>query len=299
LVNGKRKIVSSAFEHHAVIRTLELLQKESFEIILLPVYENGVVVVSDLERVLNESADDVAFVTIMHVNNEIGTIQPIEEIGLVCNEYGVPFHTDAVQSIGNVEIDVQKQRMGLMSLSGHKIHAPKGIGILYAKKEFELTPLIIGGKQERGYRAGTENVMAIIGVAKAIQIATTSILPKNEKLRKLAKKIMENFDKIEKSKLNGDREKRIGGIVNYSFEGIVGDMLVNTLDCQGIYVSNGSACASDSLDASHVLLSLGLSREMALANLRISMSEYTTEDEIDKLINAVPVVVEGLRSMGN
>jgi len=297
LSKGKKKIVSSAFEHPAIMRVLELLRNDGFEIILLPVYKNGIVDLSDLKKVLDESSHDVAFVTVMYVNNEIGTIQPIKEIGLMCAEYEVPLHTDAIQAIGNVEIDVQKQSICLLTISGHKIHAPKGIGVLYAKKGYDLIPLIVGGEQERGYRAGTENIAAIIGMSKAMQIATANMAIKNEKINKFSSKIIYNFDKIEKSQFNGDRKNCIGGIVNYSFEGIVGDMLVKTLDCQGIFVSNGSACASNSLHASHVLLSLGLSREMALSNLRISMSEYTTENEIDELIITVSAVVEKLRSM--
>ena len=291
---GKKHIVSSVFEHHAVLHCLESLEKEGFEVTYLPVYENGVVRVEDVKNAIR---DDTALVTIMYANNEIGTIQPIPEIGEICREKGVYFHTDAVQAVGNVPINVKEQNIDMLSLSGHKIHAMKGVGLLYVNKKIRLAPFIEGGAQESGKRAGTENIAAIVGLATALQEATRGVEAKNRLLMPLRDKIIDAFSKIEAARLNGDRDKRLCGTVNFSFVGVEGESLLLQLDLHGIAASSGSACTSGSLDPSHVLLALGLPHEVAHGSLRISMSEYTTEAEIDELIKAVPEIVEKLRKM--
>lgn len=291
---GKKHIITSVFEHHAVLHTLDALKKEGFEVTYLPVYSNGIVKVED---VANAIRPDTALVTIMYANNEIGTIQPIPEIGALCKEKGVIFHTDAVQAIGNVHINVKEQNIDMLSLSGHKIHAQKGCGVLYVNKKYRLTPFIDGGAQERGRRAGTENVPAIVGLGVAITDAVNGVDAKNEKLKKFSDKIYSEIMKIDRVHLNGDREKRMPSNLNFSFEGVEGESLLLQLDLQGIAASSGSACTSGSLDPSHVLLSIGLPHEVAHGSLRISMSEYTTEEEIDKLIEVLPVIVNKLRSM--
>ena len=291
---GKKHIITSVFEHHAVLHTLDALKKEGFEVTYLPVYSNGIVKVED---VANAIRPDTALVTIMYANNEIGTIQPIPEIGALCKEKGVIFHTDAVQAIGNVHINVKEQNIDMLSLSGHKIHAQKGCGVLYVNKKYRLPPFIDGGAQERGRRAGTENVPAIVGLGVAITDAVNGVDAKNEKLKKFSDKIYSEIMKIDRVHLNGDREKRMPSNLNFSFEGVEGESLLLQLDLQGIAASSGSACTSGSLDPSHVLLSIGLPHEVAHGSLRISMSEYTTEEEIDKLIEVLPVIVNKLRSM--
>lgn len=291
---GKKHIITSVFEHHAVLHTLDALKKEGFEVTYLPVYSNGIVKVED---VANAIRPDTALVTIMYANNEIGTIQPIPEIGALCKEKGVIFHTDAVQAIGNVHINVKEQNIDMLSLSGHKIHAQKGCGVLYVNKKYRLPPFIDGGAQERGRRAGTENVPAIVGLGVAITNAVNGVDAKNEKLKKFSDKIYNEIMKIDRVHLNGDREKRMPSNLNFSFEGVEGESLLLQLDLQGIAASSGSACTSGSLDPSHVLLSIGLPHEVAHGSLRISMSEYTTEEEIDKLIEVLPVIVNKLRSM--
>lgn len=291
---GKKHIITSVFEHHAVLHTMDSLKKEGFEITYLPVYSNGIVKVED---VANAIRPDTALVTIMYANNEIGTIQPIPEIGALCKEKGVIFHTDAVQAIGNVHINVKEQNIDMLSLSGHKIHAQKGCGVLYVNKKYRLPPFIDGGAQERGRRAGTENVPAIVGLGVAITDAVNGIDSKNEKLKKFSDRIYNEIMKIERVHLNGDREKRMPSNLNFSFEGVEGESLLLQLDLQGIAASSGSACTSGSLDPSHVLLSIGLPHEVAHGSLRISMSEYTTEEEVDKLIEVLPVIVDKLRSM--
>lgn len=291
---GKKHIVSSVFEHHAVLHCLESLEKEGFEVTYLPVYENGVVRVEDVKNAIR---DDTALVTIMYANNEIGTIQPIPEIGEICREKGVYFHTDAVQAVGNVPINVKEQNIDMLSLSGHKIHAMKGIGLLYVNKKIRLAPFIEGGAQESGKRAGTENIAAIVGLATALQEATRGIEAKNRLLTPLRDKIIDAFSKIEAARLNGDRDKRLCGTVNFSFVGVEGESLLLQLDLHGIAASSGSACTSGSLDPSHVLLALGLVHEVAHGSLRISMSEYTTEAEIHELIKVVPEIVDKLRKM--
>lgn len=291
---GKKHIITSVFEHHAVLHTMDSLKKEGFEITYLPVYSNGIVKVED---VANAIRPDTALVTIMYANNEIGTIQPIPEIGALCKEKGVIFHTDAVQAIGNVHINVKEQNIDMLSLSGHKIHAQKGCGVLYVNKKYRLPPFIDGGAQERGRRAGTENVPAIVGLGVAITDAVNGIDSKNEKLKKFSDRIYNEIMKIDRVHLNGDREKRMPSNLNFSFEGVEGESLLLQLDLQGIAASSGSACTSGSLDPSHVLLSIGLPHEIAHGSLRISMSEYTTEEEVDKLIEVLPVIVNKLRSM--
>lgn len=291
---GKKHIITSVFEHHAVLHTLDALKKEGFEVTFLPVYSNGIVKIED---VANAIRPDTALVTIMYANNEIGTIQPIPEIGALCKEKGVIFHTDAVQAIGNVHINVKEQNIDMLSLSGHKIHAQKGCGVLYVNKKYRLPPFIDGGAQERGRRAGTENVPAIVGLGVAITDAVNGVDAKNEKLKKFSDKIYNEIMKIDRVHLNGDREKRMPSNLNFSFEGVEGESLLLQLDLQGIAASSGSACTSGSLDPSHVLLSIGLPHEVAHGSLRISMSEYTTEEEIDKLIEVLPVIVNKLRSM--
>ena len=291
---GKNHIVSSVFEHHAVLHCLESLEKEGFEVTYLPVYENGIVRVEDVKNAIR---DDTALVTIMYANNEIGTIQPIPEIGEICREKGVYFHTDAVQAVGNVPINVKEQNIDMLSLSGHKIHATKGIGLLYVNKKIRLAPFIEGGAQESGKRAGTENIAAIVGLATALQEATRGVEAKNRLLTPLRDKIIDAFSKIEAARLNGDRDKRLCGTVNFSFVGVEGESLLLQLDLHGIAASSGSACTSGSLDPSHVLLALGLVHEVAHGSLRISMSEYTTEAEIDELIKVVPEIVDKLRKM--
>lgn len=291
---GKKHIITSVFEHHAVLHTCQALEKEGFEVTYLPVYENGIVKVEDVKNAIR---DDTALVTIMYANNEIGTIQPIEEIGAVCREKKVLFHTDAVQAVGHVEIDVNKQNIDMLSISGHKIHAQKGIGALYVKKGIPLTNLIYGGAQERNKRAGTENLPAIMGFAKAMEIANTDIQKRAEKTAKQRDRLIEEILKISHTRLNGDPVKRLPGTVNISIEGVEGESLLLMLDIKGICASSGSACTSGSLDPSHVLLALGLKHEVAHGSLRLSISDETTDEDIDYIIKTVPEVVDKLRAM--
>ncbi len=291
---GKKHIITSVFEHHAVLHTCQALEKEGFEVTYLPVYDNGVVKVEDVKNALR---DDTALVTIMYANNEIGTIQPIKEIGALCRENKVLFHTDAVQAVGHVEINVTDQNIDMLSISGHKIHAQKGIGALYVKKGIPLTNLIYGGAQERNKRAGTENLPAIMGFAKAMEIACTDIEKRAERTAKQRDRLIEEILKIPRTRLNGDPVKRLPGTVNISIEGIEGESLLLMLDIKGICASSGSACTSGSLDPSHVLLALGLKHEIAHGSLRLSISDETTDEDIDYIIEAVPEVVEKLRAM--
>ncbi|MDR2531883.1 MAG: IscS subfamily cysteine desulfurase [Oscillospiraceae bacterium] len=291
---GKRHIISSEFEHHAVLHVLQSLEKNGFEVTYLPVYEKGAVRVADLEKAIRP---DSALVTIMHVNNEIGTIQPVSDIGAVCKERGILFHSDAVQALGNVPIDIQKLNADFLSLSGHKIHAVKGVGALYISKKIRFAPYIEGGAQESGLRAGTENIAGIAGFAKAAQEAADGVEEKNAKLLPLCDKLYRGIMKLEKVHLNGCYEQRVVNNLNFSFEGIEGESLLLMLDMAGICCSSGSACTSSSLDPSHVLLALGLPHEVAHGSLRISMSRYTTEAEIDRLLEVLPGVVGKLRAM--
>ncbi len=291
---GKKHLITSVFEHHAVLHCMETLEKEGFEVTYLPVYENGIVKTEDVAKAIRE---DTALVSIMYANNEIGTIQPIAEIGEICRDKGVYFHTDAVQAVGNVHINVKEQNIDMLSLSGHKIHAPKGVGLLYVNKKIRLAPYIEGGAQESGRRAGTENIAGIVGLATALTEAEKGIDEKNAKLKKYQDRIIEELSKIDRVHLNGDREKRLCGNVNFSFEGVEGEALLLQLDLKGIAASSGSACTSGSLDPSHVLLSIGLPHEIAHGSLRISMSEYTTDEEIDEFLTVLPEIISKLRSM--
>lgn len=292
--SGKKHIISSAFEHHAVLHTLEKLKKEGFEITLLPVHSDGFVRVDELKNAIRE---DTALVTIMFANNEIGTIQPIAEIGAVCRERGVLFHTDAVQAAGHVKIDVKAQNIDMLSIASHKFHGPKGAGALYVRKGIPLLNLIEGGAQERGKRAGTENVPAIVGMAAALKESCDNLDKNFTFVKGLRDKIARELSKIPHSKINGDLERGLAGTLNMCFEGIEGESLLLLLDDRGISASSGSACTSGSLDPSHVLLALGLPHEVAHGSLRISLCEYNTEEEADHIIKNVPEVVEYLRSM--
>lgn len=291
---GKRHIISSAFEHHAVLHTLNKLEKEGFEIELLPVGSLGTITAQQVKDAIR---DDTCLVTIMYANNEIGSIMPIKEIGAVCHEKGVLFHTDAVQAVGHEKIDVCEQNIDLLSLSAHKFHGPKGIGALYAKKGTSLTNIIEGGAQERGKRAGTENIPAIMGMAAALKEACSNIDENKEKISKLRDKLIDGLSKIPHSALNGDPVNRLSGNISFCFEGIEGESLLLLLDAKGICASSGSACTSGSLDPSHVLLAIGRPHEVAHGSLRLSLCEWNTDEEVDKIIDEVPKVVEYLRNM--
>lgn len=291
---GKNHIITSAFEHHAVLHTCDALKKEGFEITLLDVHSDGLVRPEELEAAIK---DTTALVSIMYANNEIGTIQPIEELGAVCRRHGVLFHTDAVQAMGNVPIDVKKQNIDLLSMTAHKLHGPKGCGALYIRQGVRPQILIDGGAQERGMRAGTENVAGIVGLASAVKRAKATMEQRTERLTRLRNKLIDSLSKIERSRLNGDREKRLPGNINMCFEGIEGEALLLRLDLMGICASSGSACTSGSLDPSHVLLAIGLPHEIAHGSLRLSFSDETTEEDIDYIAKCVPQVVNTLRSM--
>ena len=292
--SGKKHIISTAFEHHAVLHTLKKLEKEGFEITLLDVHENGIVLPQQVAEAIR---DDTCLVTVMYANNEIGTIQPIKEIGAVCREKGILFHTDAVQAAGHLHIDVQEQNIDMLSLSAHKFRGPKGIGVLYARKGIPLTNVIEGGAQERGKRAGTENIPAIMGMAAALEEACAHIDENAEKMTALRDKLIKGLSKIPHSILNGDAQRRLPGNVNFCFEGIEGESLLLLLDDKGICASSGSACTSGSLDPSHVLLAIGRVHDIAHGSLRLSLSEETSEEEIKYTIQSVTEVVEYLRSM--
>ena len=291
---GKKHIISSKFEHHAVLHTLDALEKEGFEITLLDVYNDGLVRVEDVEKAIRP---DTALVTIMYANNEIGTIQPIPEIGALCKDKGVLFHTDAVQAVGNVEIDVKAQNIDMLSLSGHKLHGPKGTGALYCRRGIRLPNLIDGGAQERGRRAGTENVPGIVGLSVAMEDACSTIAERRERLTKMRNRLIDGAMQIERSHLNGDREKRLPGNFNMCFEGIEGESLLLKLDFAGVCASSGSACTSGSLDPSHVLLAIGLPHEIAHGSLRISFSDQNTEEDVDYILEVLPEIVTYLRNM--
>ena len=291
---GKKHIISTAFEHHAVLHTLEKLKKQGFEITLLDVHSNGVVTSQQVAEAIRE---DTCLVTVMYANNEIGTIQPIEEIGAVCREKGVLFHTDAVQAVGHLHIDVKAQQIDLLSLSAHKFHGPKGVGALYVRRGIPLETVISGGGQERGKRAGTENVPAIMGMAAALEEACTGMEENSRKLTLLRDRLIAGLNQIPYSELNGATEPRLPGNVNFCFEGIEGESLLLLLDEKGICASSGSACTSGTLDPSHVLLAIGRPHEVAHGSLRLSLGEEMTEKEIDSIIEAVTDVVTRLRSM--
>ncbi len=291
---GKKHIVSTKFEHHAVLHTLKALEKDGFEITLLDVHEDGLVRIDELKAAVRE---DTALVTVMFANNEIGTIQPIAEIGEFCRNKGVLFHTDAVQAVGNVEINVVNMNIDLLSLSAHKIHGPKGVGALYCRNGVRIETLIEGGAQERSKRAGTENTAGIVGLGIAIEDATADIAARNKKLIELRDRFIDGALKIERSRLNGDRNKRLCGSANICFEGIEGESLLLWLDNNGICASSGSACTSGSLDPSHVLLAIGLPHEIAHGSLRVSFSDENTIDDVDHILDVLPNIVEKLRAM--
>ncbi|MBE7088410.1 MAG: cysteine desulfurase NifS [Clostridiales bacterium] len=293
-IKGKRHIVSTNFEHHAVLHTLKRLQKEGFEVTYLPVDCNGLITAKQVEEAIRP---DTALVTVMFANNEVGTILPIKEIGEVCRAKKVIFHTDAVQAVGHVPVNVKEQNIDMLSVSAHKFHGPKGVGFLYCRRGVALKNLIEGGAQERGKRAGTENLAAIAGMVAALRIAVENMEKNAKKLTALRDKLIEGLLKIPHSKLNGDRLCRLPGNVNTCFEGIEGESLLLLLDAKGICASSGSACTSGSLDPSHVLLALGLPHEVAHGSLRISFSEENTEEDVDYIIQEVPKVVEYLRNI--
>ena len=291
-LKGKKHIVSTAFEHHAVLHTLNKLAKEGFEITLLDVHENGIIKPDEVAAAIRE---DTALVTVMYANNEIGTIQDIKAIGAVCREKGVLFHTDAVQAIGHLHIDVNEQNIDMLSASAHKFHGPKGVGFLYAKKGIRLTNLIEGGAQEKGRRAGTENVPGIAAMATALKEAVGSIDKNAEHLIPIRNKVIAGLREIPHSALNGDEESRLPSNINFCFEGIEGESLLLLLDDKGIAASSGSACTSGSLDPSHVLLAIGRVHDVAHGSLRLSLGEDITDEDADYIINAVKEVVEYLR----
>ncbi len=291
---GKKHIISTAIEHHAILHMLKRLEKQGFKITLLDVPENGII---SAEQVRDAIRGDTCLVTVMYANNEIGTIQPIAEIGSVCKEKGVLFHTDAVQAAGHLPIDVKKENIDMLSLSAHKFHGPKGIGVLYVRRGVPLTNLIEGGGQERGKRAGTENVPAIMSMAAAFEEACENMEKNAVKVSALRDKLIAGLSKIPHSVLNGDPVRRLPGNVNFCFEGIEGESLLLLLDEQGISASSGSACTSGSLDPSHVLLAIGRPHEVAHGSLRLSLSENNTEAEVDYILKVVPEVVDYLRKM--
>ena len=290
---GKKHIISSAFEHHAILHTLNRLEKEGYEVTLLPVHEDGLVRPEELEAAIRE---DTCLVSIMYANNEIGTVQPIHEIGEICKKHGVLFHTDAVQAVGHVKIDVKADHIDMLSASAHKFHGPKGTGFLYARKGIALTNLIEGGAQEKGKRAGTENVPGIMAMAAALKEAAGNLEQNAAHQTALRDRLIEGLSKIPHSALNGDAKKRLPGNVNFCFEGIEGESLLLLLDDRGISASSGSACTSGSLDPSHVLLAIGRVHDVAHGSLRLSLGEEITEEEVDYLIQNVKEVVEYLRS---
>ncbi len=291
---GKKHIISSAFEHHAVLHMLKKLEKAGFEIELLDVHENGLMHPSQVAYAIRE---DTCLVTVMYANNEIGSIQPISEIGAICKEKGVLFHTDAVQAAGHLPIHVVEQNIDMLSLSAHKFHGPKGIGVLYARKGIPLTNIIEGGAQERGKRGGTENVPAIMAMATALEDACAHMGENTKKVLKLRNRLIEGLFQIPHSILNGDLEKRLPGNVNFCFEGIEGESLLLLLDDKGICASSGSACTSGSLDPSHVLLAIGRPHEVAHGSLRLSLCEENTEEEVEYILQSVPDIVEYLRGI--
>ena len=294
LRKGKKHILSTAFEHHAILHTLKKLEKEGFEVQLLDVGPLGNITA---QQVADAIRPDTCLVTTMYANNEIGSILPIAEIGAVCKEKGVLFHTDAVQAAGHLPIDVKAQNIDMLSLSAHKFHGPKGIGVLYARRGVPLTSLIEGGAQERGKRAGTENIPAIMGMAAALREACEHMEANAARVAHLRDRLIEGLSQIPHSALNGDPVNRLPGNVSFCFEGIEGESLLLLLDSKGICASSGSACTSGSLDPSHVLLAIGRPHEVAHGSLRLSLSEWNTDEEIDHILAEVPWVVEYLRNM--
>ena len=289
---GKKHLISTAFEHHAVLHTLNALEKEGFEVTLLPVHQDGLVRPEDLAAALRP---DTALVSVMFANNEIGTIQPIARLGEICRQAGVLFHTDAVQAAGHLPIDVQAMHIDMLSLSGHKFHGPKGVGALYVRRGVPVLPLIEGGAQERGRRAGTENLPAIAGMARALELACGHMEENARKVTALRDRLIRGLSEIPHAALNGAASPRLPGNVNFCFEGIEGESLLLLLDAKGIAASSGSACTSGSLDPSHVLLAIGRPHEVAHGSLRLSLSEQNTPQDVDAILQAVPQVVSYLR----
>ena len=291
---GKKHIISTAFEHHAVLHTLNKLEKEGFEVTLLDVKNNHNITAQQVKDAIRE---DTCLVTTMYANNEIGSVLPIAEIGAVCKAAGVPFHTDAVQAVGHLHINVKEQNIDLLSLSGHKFHGPKGVGALYCRRGFPLTNVIDGGAQERGKRAGTENLPAIMGMVAALEDACSNMDENMPRVAAMRDKLIEGLSKIPHCALNGDAVNRLPGNVSFCFEGIEGESLLLLLDMKGVCASSGSACTSGSLDPSHVLLAIGRVHDVAHGSLRLSLSEYNTDEEIDHILTVVPEVVAYLRGI--
>ena len=291
---GKRHIISDAIEHHAVLHTLTKLEKEGFEVTYLPVHENGLVRLEELAAAIRP---DTCLVTIMYANNEIGTLQPIREIGALCRERGILFHTDAVQAVGHVSVDVVRDNIDMLSLSGHKFHAPKGVGAMYCRRGIRLKNFIEGGAQERGLRGGTEAIPGILAMAAALKESCEHLEENAEKVTAMRDKLIEGLSRIPCSRCNGDPDHKVPGIVSFCFEGIEGESLLLRLDMAGICASSGSACTSGSLDPSHVLLALGMPHEIAHGSLRLSLCEYNTMEEVDYILEQVPRVVRELREM--
>ncbi len=291
---GKKHLISTAFEHHAVLHTLAKLEKEGFEVTLLPVGPTGTITANQVAEAIRP---DTALVTTMTANNEVGSILPIREIGAVCHQKGVLFHTDAVQAVGHIALNVQEDNIDMLSFSSHKFHGPKGVGVLYARNGIPLTNIIEGGAQERGKRAGTENLPAIMGMAAALTEAIAHLDENAARVSAMRDRLIEGLAKIDHSVVNGDRTNRLPGNVHLCFEGIEGESLLLTLDAKGICASSGSACTSGSLDPSHVLLALGHPHEIAHGSLRLSLSEYNTEAEVDYILETLPPIVERLRTM--
>jgi len=290
---GKKHIISTAFEHHAVLHTLNKLQSEGWEVTLLDVHENGIVLPEEVEAAIRE---DTCLVSVMYANNEIGTIQPIAQIGAVCRKHGVLFHTDAVQAVGHLPINVQEESIDLLSASGHKFHGPKGVGFLYVRAGIRLTNLIEGGAQEQGRRAGTENLPAVAGMAAALKERAAHMAEEQRKVAALRDRVIDGLSRIPHSALNGDRDRRLPGNVSFCFEGIEGESLLLLLDQKGICASSGSACTSGSLDPSHVLLAIGRVHDVAHGSLRLSLNEENTPEEADQMIQGVTETVDYLRS---
>lgn len=291
---GKKHIITSVFEHHAILHTCKDMEKRGYEVTYVPISDKGFVNPEDIKNAIR---DDTALVTIMYANNEIGTIQPIDEIAAICREKGVIFHTDAVQAVGHVEIDVHRQGIDLLSLSGHKIHAQKGVGALYMRTGLVLPNFLHGGAQERNKRAGTENVPAIVGLGTAIELACADIPKKAEIITARRNRLIDGILRLPHTRLNGDRDKRLPGNLNISIEGVEGESLLLMLDMNGICASSGSACTSGSLDPSHVLLALGLKHEVAHGSLRLSIDESTSDEDVDYILEVIPEVVNRLRGM--
>lgn len=291
---GKKHIISTAFEHHAVLHTLDALSTEGFSVTLLDIPEDGIITTEQVKAAIRP---DTCLVSVMYANNEIGTIQPIPEIGKLCSESGVLFHTDAVQAFGALPVDVETLRADFLSLSAHKFHGPKGVGLLYCRRKIPLTPVIYGGAQERGKRAGTENIPGIVGMAAAMEEAAAAMEKNRTYVTQLRERLIEGLSAIPHSILNGDAEKRLPGNVNFCFEGIEGESLLLMLDAKGIAASSGSACTAGSLDPSHVLLALGRPYELANSGLRLTINELNTAEEIDTIIAAVSESVETLRGL--